>query len=66
MPVKDPHLPDYTIPEPREDWLAELMASWYRERWAHREARKSIHATFYLTPFITKNRVWKHDDKKHE
>ncbi len=66
MHVRDPHTPDYSIPKYEEDWLAKLMTSWYKERWAQREAHKNVHATFYLTPFITKYRTWKHDDKKHE
>ena len=62
--VKDPHLPQPKKYDPNHDWVARLLASWYREDWAVREGVKSSHATFYITPFVSKYRTWKYDNEK--
>lgn len=62
MHVKDPHIPKAVKQDTEtSDWLARYLDSWHREEWAKAEAVRTTHASFYLTPFITKYRAYKND-----
>ena len=62
MHVEDPYKPEpVKQDEDISDWLAHYLDSWHREEWAKAEAVKTTHASFYLTPFITKYRAYKND-----